>query len=93
MYTGVCCSSHPKAEEEEKLPDIDQVFRVLLRHSKHEGNQFLFPEIDVEVYWTNLYAPLKPLSNSTMIGVTASSFIANLKEIWLLSESLPGRWT
>ena len=56
VYTGVFCGSHPQAEEEEEnLPDIDQVFRVTLRHSDHEGNQFLFPEVDVEVYWTNLY--------------------------------------
>ena len=52
VYTG---GATLKAEEEENLPDIDQVFRVPLRHSKYEGNQFLFPEVDVEVYWTNLY--------------------------------------
>ena len=55
VYTGVLCGSHPKAKEEENLPDIDQVFRVTLRYSDHKGNQFLFPEVEVEVYWTNLY--------------------------------------
>ncbi len=35
---------------------------------------------------------LKPLSSSTMIGAAASSFIANLKVMWLLGDSLPGKF-
>lgn len=55
VYTGVLTSAHPKAKDNDGLPDLDQVFRVTLRYSDHKGNVFLFPESDVEVYWTNLY--------------------------------------
>lgn len=55
VYTGVFTGSYPKAKEKDNLPEIDQVFRVTLRYSDHKGNTFLFPEPDVEVYWTNRY--------------------------------------
>lgn len=55
VYTGVLTSSHPKAKEEDCLPDVDQVFRITVRTIDRTGTALLFPEIEAEVYWTNLY--------------------------------------
>ena len=54
VYTGVLTGSHPKAEENDELPDIDQVYQVTIHSIDKKGNASLFPEVEVEVYWTNL---------------------------------------
>ncbi|OQY35551.1 MAG: hypothetical protein B6241_01205 [Spirochaetaceae bacterium 4572_59] len=54
MYTGVWTGQHPKAEVDDNLPEVDQVFRVTVRDADCDGNQLLFPDLEVEVYWTNL---------------------------------------
>ncbi|MDP7360845.1 MAG: IS1380 family transposase [Pseudomonadales bacterium] len=55
VYTGVLTGSHPKATSEDHVPDLDQVFRVTKRWIDRAGTHLLFPEVEVEVYWTNLY--------------------------------------
>ncbi|MCK5251275.1 MAG: IS1380 family transposase, partial [Spirochaetaceae bacterium] len=55
VYTGVLTGSHSKAEENDELPDVDQVYQVTIRSIDKKGNVLLFPEVEVEVYWTNLY--------------------------------------
>lgn len=79
VYTGVLTSSHPKAREEDGLPDIDQVYRVTVRTIDRTGTVLLFPEIEVEVYWTNL-----PEAPETVIGLyhdhgTSEQFHSELK--------------
>jgi hypothetical protein len=55
VYTGVLTGAHPKAPGEEHLPELDQVFRVTRRWIDRDGTRLLFPDVEVEVYWTNLY--------------------------------------
>lgn len=53
QWTGVLTKAHPKARED--FPDLDVVFQVTERTTDHDGTIFLFPQIEVETYWTNLY--------------------------------------
>ncbi len=55
VYTGVLTTSHPQAAEGTPLALVDQVYRVTIRTTDHEGKAYLFPETEVEVYLTNLY--------------------------------------
>ena len=50
VYTGVLTGSHPKAEENDELPDVDQVYQVTIRSIDKKGNVLHFPEVEVEVY-------------------------------------------
>jgi len=54
VYTGVLTGSYPKAEENDELPDVDQVYQVTIRSIDKKGNALLFGEVEAEVYWTNL---------------------------------------
>ena len=48
-------AAHPKASEESNLPQLDQVFQVTVRTTDHQGVPYLVPDVEVDVYWTNLY--------------------------------------
>ena len=51
QYTlPVLTTSHPKAAEHTPLALIDQVYRVTIRSTDHEGTAYLFPKSEVEVY-------------------------------------------
>ncbi|RKX89731.1 MAG: hypothetical protein DRP70_02920, partial [Spirochaetes bacterium] len=41
VYTGVLTGSHPKAEENDELPDVDQVYQVTIRSIDKKGKQIL----------------------------------------------------
>ena len=79
VYTGVLTGDHPKADDCDGLPDVDQVFRVTLRYSDHKGNQFLFPEVEVEVYWTNLYEDPETVIDLYHDHGTSEQFHSELK--------------
>jgi hypothetical protein len=55
IFTGVLTAEHPKTKKKDELPSFDQVFRVTIRTSDDNGNNYLFPDVEVEVFWTNLY--------------------------------------
>lgn len=52
VYIGSVTAPHPTADNQ--YPDIEQVFKVTVRETDAKGNPFLFPDLDVEVYFTNL---------------------------------------
>ena len=54
VYTGVLRGQHPKASKKDALPDINQIFRITERTIDRSGNLLLFPDIEVELYWSNL---------------------------------------
>ena len=54
VYTGVLSGAHPKAENDDELPYVDQVYQVTIRSIDKKGNNLLFPEVESNVYWTNL---------------------------------------
>lgn len=53
QWTGVLTKAHPKATAD--FPDLDVVFQVTERTCDCDGTVFLFPQVEVETWWTNLY--------------------------------------
>lgn len=52
VYTGVLTGPYPTGEND--WPDIDHVFKVIVRDKDPQGNPLLFPDLQVEIYLTNL---------------------------------------
>lgn len=55
VYSGVLTALHPQAPQDEELPQLDQVYRVTVRTIDRHGVPYLIPDVEAEVYWTNLY--------------------------------------
>jgi hypothetical protein len=53
VYTGSVTRKHPKADQ--SMGEFDIVFQVTERTIDCEGNDLLFPDIEVETWWTNLF--------------------------------------
>lgn len=53
VYTGSVTRKHPKADQ--SMGEFDIVFQVTERTIDREGNDLLFPDIEVETWWTNLF--------------------------------------
>ncbi len=53
VYTGVMTGPYPTGNDH--WPDIDHVFKITVRETDCEGNYFLFPDLQVEIYLTNLH--------------------------------------
>jgi hypothetical protein len=53
IYTGV--KGGVKHSKDESIKEMDIVFRVIERTIDENGNLLLFPDIEVETYWTNLF--------------------------------------
>lgn len=79
VYTGVYTSPHPKADEMDGLPDIDQVYQVTIRTIDKTGNILLFPELEVDAYWTNLYEDPQVVINLYNDHGTSEQFHSELK--------------
>ena len=43
FYTGVLTGYHPKAEEHDELPDIDQIYQVTIRSIDKKRQRSTFP--------------------------------------------------
>lgn len=53
VYTGFHTGRKPGSDE--SFPAIDVIFKVTERFVAKDGSHLLFPEIEVETYWTNMY--------------------------------------
>lgn len=53
VYTGAVTKKHPKADQ--SIEEFDIVFQVTERTIDRDGNDLLFPDIEVETWWTNLF--------------------------------------
>lgn len=53
VYTGVHTGKKPA--QNEALPDIDVIFQVTERRIAKDGTHLLFPELEIETFWTNMY--------------------------------------
>lgn len=49
MHTG------KKPAQDESLPEVDTIFQVTEWHRSNDGTLLLFPEVEIETFWTNLY--------------------------------------
>jgi hypothetical protein len=76
-YTGTLTLRHPKADENMEAYDI--VFQVTETTIDHEGNALLFPEIDVETWWTNLYESAESCIALYHDHATSEQFHSELK--------------
>jgi hypothetical protein len=77
VWTGVLTKAHPKAPA--GFPDLDLVFQVTERTIDRDGNAFLFPEIEVESWWTNLYEPADDIIRLYHDHGTSEQFHSELK--------------
>lgn len=53
IYRGVHTGKKPARDE--TFPAVDVIFQVTERRIARDGTHLLFPEIEVETFWTNLY--------------------------------------
>ncbi|MCF8131318.1 MAG: IS1380 family transposase [Deltaproteobacteria bacterium] len=44
-----------KPAQDESFPDIDIIFQVTERRRAKDGTLLLFPELEIETFWTNMY--------------------------------------
>ena len=79
VYTGVWTGPLPKAKKKDNLPDVDQVFRVTVRESDHNGNFLIFPDLEVEVYWTNIFESPEKVIDLYHDHGTSEQFHSELK--------------
>lgn len=77
VYTGIHTGRKPAGDE--SIPDIDIIFQVTERRIAKDGTLLLFPELEIETFWTNLYE-----SPEAVIGLyhdhgTSEQFHSELK--------------
>jgi hypothetical protein len=77
VYTGVLTGRYPGGNE--SLPAMDIVFCVTERTIDSEGNLLLFPEIDVENYWTNMVESPEMIIDLYHAHGTSEQFHSELK--------------
>lgn len=53
VYSGVHTGKKPAGDE--SFPAIDIVFQVTERRMAKDGTLLLFPELEIETFWTNMY--------------------------------------
>ena len=79
VFIGTWTDDHPGADDSDELPPFDQVFKVIIRNTDHLGNPFLFPDTEVEVYWTNLFEDPETVINLYHDHGTSEQFHSELK--------------
>lgn len=53
VYTGIHTGKKPA--QDESFPAIDVIFQVTERRIAKDGTRLLFPEVEIETFWTNMY--------------------------------------
>lgn len=77
VYTGFQTGRTPGGDD--SIPAMDLIYKVTERHIDSEGNPLLFSDIEVEVFWTNLYEePCSVIALYHMHG-TSEQFHSELK--------------
>lgn len=79
VYTGTLTGQHPKTPQNGNTPDVDQVFKVTIRRTDSKGNPFLFPEVEVEIFWTNLFESPETIIDLYHDHGTSEQFHSELK--------------
>lgn len=75
VYTGVHTGKTPTDNGQ----GIDIVFEVTVRRVAEDGTALLFPEIEVETFWTNLYEPPETVVALYRDHGTSEQFHSELK--------------
>ncbi|MDA3940555.1 MAG: transposase [Spirochaetia bacterium] len=77
VYTGIHTGRTPASDE--TLSEMDIVFKVTERYIDKDGTKLLFPEIEVETYWTNLYETPEEVIELYHSHGTSEQFHSELK--------------
>lgn len=77
VWTGTITKRHPKAEATGPL--LDQVFIYTERTIGKDGEPLLVPDIDLEVWWTNLYESPETIISLYHDHGTSEQFHSELK--------------
>lgn len=77
VYTGIHTGKKPAGDT--SLPDIDIIFQVTETRITKEGTPLLFPEIDIETFWTNLYESPETVLRLYREHGTSEQFHSELK--------------
>jgi len=77
VYTGIHTGRTPASDE--TFSDMDIVFKVTERYVAKDGTKLLFPEIEVETFWTNLYETPQEVIKLYHAHGTSEQFHSELK--------------
>ena len=77
VYTGIHTGKKPAGDT--SLPDIDIIFQVTETRITKEGTPLLFPELDIETFWTNLYESPETVLRLYREHGTSEQFHSELK--------------
>ena len=77
VYTGIHTGRKPANDE--SFPDIDIIFQVTERQRAKDGTLLLFPELEVETFWTNLYESPETVIDLYHDHGTSEQFHSELK--------------
>lgn len=77
IYRGVHTGKKPAGDE--SFPAIDIIFQVTERYIDKKGSRLLFPEIEVETFWTNMYESPETVIDLYHDHGTSEQFHSELK--------------
>jgi len=77
VYTGVHTGKKPA--QDESFPAIDVIFQVTERYRAKDGTHLLFPELEVETFWTNMYESPDTIIDLYHDHETSEQFHSELK--------------
>lgn len=77
VYTGIHTGCTPASDE--TLPQMDIVFQITERYIDKDGTTLLFPEIEVETFWTNLFETPENVIELYHAHGTSEQFHSELK--------------
>lgn len=77
VYSGIHTGRTPASDE--ILPEMDIVFKVTERRVSKDGTTLLFPEIEVETFWTNLFESPEDVVELYHAHGTSEQFHSELK--------------
>jgi hypothetical protein len=81
VWTGVVSKNHPRAEKIKDISDgeFNCVFQVTERDIDKHGNRLIFPEIDAQVWWTDLNESAETIIDLYKDHATCEQFHSELK--------------
>jgi len=77
VYTGIHTGRTPASDK--TLSEMDIVFKVTEHYEAKDGTKLLFPEIEIETFWTNLYETPEEVIELYHAHGTSEQFHSELK--------------
>ncbi|MBF9018030.1 IS1380 family transposase [Oceanispirochaeta sp. M2] len=77
IYTGIHTGKKPA--QDDSFPAIDVIFQVTERRRAKDGTHLLFPEVEIETFWTNMYETPEAVIDLYHDHGTSEQFHSELK--------------